>query len=315
MGIHGELGIPAKLNSYSVLEQISPSANPEEFRSSQRASLGKICNESALLREAFQASLLETRMKFAQVAKGSLNQFLSTPIKSDNEDVQRIIKDAFEKYSEQIMPTSSVGIETAWSSQVIVDSMLVGGRTKISGIIRKMLSAGKRKLKESGFTLGRNPSNIFESVYLFDGGWNLDALEYLLGKSIGDDIRASAIDCSRNSLYTVVSSVGDSEQKISLWEASIIPAQTDTPGAEFAAEIGKTFETLMKEFNLHHLSLWKKKLSSGEEDAFVVRARTIPDHKLLFEVVKWLTGSGNESLRKGLTENGALVVKEIIAQS
>jgi hypothetical protein len=313
MGIHGELGIPAKLISYSVLEQIPPSANPEEFRSSQRASLGKIRNESALLREAFQASLLETRMKFAQVAKGSLNQFLSTPIKSDNEDVQRIIKDAFEKYSEQIMPTSSVGIETAWSSQVIVDSMLVGGQTKISGIIRKMLSAGKRKLKESGFKLGRNPSNIFESVYLYDGGWNLDALEYLLGKSITDDVRASAIDCSRSSLYTVVSSVGDSEQKISLWEASIIPARIDTPGTEFAAEIGKTFETLMKEFNLHHLSLWKKKLSSGEGDAFVVRARMIPDHKLLFEVVKWLTGSGNESLRKGLTENGALVVKEIIA--
>lgn len=313
MGIHGELGIPARLISYSVLDQIPSSANPQEFQSSQRTFLGRIRTESALLREAFQGSLLDTRMKFAQVAKGSLNQFLSTPIKSDNEDVQRIIKDAFEKYSEQIMPTSSVGIEAAWSSQVIADSMLVGGQTKISRIIRRMLSAGKRKLKESGFKLGRNPSNIYESVYLFDGGWNLDPLEYLLGISITGNVRASTIDCSRSSLYTVISSVGDPEQKISLWETSITPTRIDTPEAEFAVEIGKTFETLMKEFNLHHLSLWKKKLSSGEGDVFVVRARTIPDHKLLFEVVKWLTGSGKESLRKGLTENGALVVKEIIA--
>ena len=312
MGIHGDLGFPAKLISYSVLEQIRSSANPEEFRALLRESLGKIRDDAALLREAFQASLLESRVKFAQVAKGSLNQFLSTPIKSDNEDVQRIIKDALEKYSEQIVPTSNIGIETAWSSQVIVDSMLVGGQTKISAIIRKMLSAGKRKLKESGFKLGRNPSNIFESVYLFDGGCNLDPLEYLLGKNITDDVRASGTDCSRSSLQTVVSSVGDSEPKIGLWEASIIPARVDTPGAEYAVELGKTFETLMKEFNLHHVSLWKKKLSSGEGDAFVVRARTIPDHKLLFEVVKWLTGLGNESIRKGLTENGALVVKEII---
>jgi len=313
MGIHSDLGFPAKLISYSVLDQIPPSANPEEFRASLRGSVGKIREDAALLREAFQASLLETRMKFAQVAKGSLNQFLSTPIKSDNEDVQRIIKDAFEKYSEQIMPTPRVGIEAAWSSQVIADSMLVGGQTKISGVIRKMLSAGKRKLKESGFTVGRNPSNIFESVYLFEGGWNLDVLEFLLGKNSAEDIRAGSIERSRSSLTSIVSSIGDPAQQISLWETTIIPPRIGTSGGEFADEITKTFEALMKEYNLHHLSLWKKILSPGDEDAFVVRALTIPDHKLLFEVVKWLTGSANEPLRKGLTENGALVVKEIIA--
>lgn len=313
MSIHAELGIPMGLNSYCVLDQIPSSVNPEEFRSSQRASLGKIRDDASILRDAFQASLIETRMKFAQVAKGSLNQYLSTPIKSDNEDVQRIIKDAFEKYSEQIMPISTVGIERAWSSQVIADSILVGGQTKISGIIRKMLSAGKRKLKESGFKLGRNPSNIFETVYLFDGGWNLDAVEYLLGKSAPGDVIDEGTGHSRSSLYTVASSVGDPEQKISLWEASIIPARITTSAGEFVAEIQKTFETLMKEFNLHHLSLWKKRLPFGQHDTFMVRARTIPDQKLLFEVVKWLDGMGNETLRKGLTEGGALVVKEIIA--
>ena len=313
MSIHGELGIPAQLTSYSILRQIPSTANLEEFRSSQRTTLARIRNESAALREAFQASLVETRMKFAQVAKGSLNQFLSTPIKSDNEDVQRIIKDAFEKYSEQILPTASVGIEAAWSAQVISDSLLVGGQAKISGIIRKMLTLGKRKLKESGFKLGRNPSNIFESVYLFDGGLNLDVLEFLLAKSLTSDDLPNAVDYARSSHHALISSVGASEQKISLWEASIIPAALDIPEAEFVAEMGKTFETLMKELNLHHLSLWKKKLSFGGEDPFVIRARAIPDNKLLFEVVKLLTSSASKVLGKGLTENGALVVKEIIA--
>ena len=313
MSIFSELGIPTTIISYTALEQITPAVNPEEFRSAQRVLFETIRNEAGLLRDAYQASLLETRMKFAQVAKGSLNQFLSTPIKSDNEDVQRIIKEAFEKYTEHIIPSRGVGIDAAWSSQVIADSMLVAGQAKISGIIRKMLSRGKRGLKESGFKLGRNPSNIFESAYLFDGGWNLDVLEYLLGKKAADDGHAREVEQRRSSLYSVVSSLGDSSQKLGLWEASIFPSGIENPGDEFSIEIGKMFETLMKEFNVHHLTLWKKRLSSGEGESFMIRVRTIPDHKLLFEVIKWLAVSSNGTTTKELTADGSLVVKEIIA--
>jgi hypothetical protein len=313
MNLHTELGIPAKLISYGVLQQIRSATNVDEFRKSLQESLGRVRDEATSLRRAFQTSLLDSRMRFAQVAKGSLNQYLSTPIKSDNEEVERIIKEAFEKYSEQILPTQNIGIESAWSSQLIVDSALVRGQTKISGTVRKMLSAGKRTLKEMDFKWGRNASSIFESVYLLDGGMNLDALEFLLWKSTPGDVQSSAIECSRSSLYNIIASVGDSEPKNNLWEASMIPANKGTADAGFVPDIEKAFEQLMKEFNLHQLSLWQKRLSSGEDSKFVVRARTIPDQKLLCEIVKWFTVSENESLRRSLTENGALVVKEIIA--
>lgn len=312
MSVYSDVGILNKRISYCVLRQIHPGANVEELRSSLQQSTEKLLEAAAALSQAFEASLVEARMKFAQVAKGSLNQYLSTPIKSDNEDVQRIIKDALEKYSEHVMPTQHIGIEGAWCSNIVVDASLAGGRTKTASITRKMLSAGKRSLKEMSFKWGKNASKIFESVYLLDTGTNVDALEYLLSKT--PPVSSSlAVQRSRSALYAVLLSIGDPNQKKNLWDASIAPDVEETHAGEFVSKVDIAFERLSKEFNLHLLSLWRKKFSTSEGGMHVIRVRMIPDQKLLSEVIKWFALSGDDLLKKSLIEKGALIVREIIA--
>ena len=46
---------------------------------------------------------------------------------------------------------------------------------------------------------------------------------------------------------------------------------------------------------------------------FAIRIMMIPDQKLLFEIIKWLGSIDNESIRKALTVDAALIVKEIIS--
>jgi hypothetical protein len=326
MSIFSELGIPSRTISYCVMHQTNPGADQADPQKGLGESLGKVkyheelksslqntLAEAAAIRDAFQTSLLDARSKSAQVAKGSLNQYLSTPIKSDNADVQRIIGEALEKYSDQILPTANIGIQEAWSSHILPDAKIVSTQTKLSVLVRRMLSGGKRNLKHLGFTRGKTPSNIFETVYLLETGINLDVLEYIFRKSMAAGDIWQFAENTWTGIYNVLSTVGTAGQKGNSWEAALYPKTTGLKGEEFIAELGKIFDQLSKEFNLHQLSLWQNKFPFREDNNFTVRITLIPDQKLLFEIIKWLGSIGNENIKKALVEDAALIVKEIIS--
>jgi hypothetical protein len=276
-------------------------------------SLQNTLAEAATIRDAFQSSLLEARNKSSQVAKGSLNQYLSTPIKSDNADVQRIITEALEKYSDQILPTVNIGIHDAWTSRLLPDSKIVNSQTKLSVLVRRMLSGGNRNVKHLGFTRGKTSTNIFETVYLLETGFNLEVLEYIFRKRVeaGDFLQYA--EKTWTGIYNVFSTVGTAVQRGNSWEAALYPQAAGVKSPEFIAELEKIFDRLSKEFNLHGLSLWQNKFPFREDNNFTVRIMMIPDQKLLFEVIKWLGAMENEGLKKALTSDAALIVKEIIS--
>ena len=313
MSIFRELGIPSGLVSYCVMQQLDPASDIGEFRNQLGDAFHKTLTGDAALREAYAAALGEARNKAAQVARGSLNQFLSTPIKSDNEDVQRIIKDALERYSEQILPSQTIGIQAAWYSQMVSDSSIVSARTKLSVIVRKMLSAGKRILGDLGFDRGKGLSNIFENVFLIESGMNLDTLESTMQKSMTAIVAPQTVKHSWNGMHNVLSVVGIAGQTTGLWDAALYPRAADIERGEYLKMIENIFTDLSKEFNLHHLSLWGKKFSSLRDNHYIVRIRMIPDHKLFLEIVKWLSASGGDAARRGLIEESGLVVKEILS--
>ncbi len=324
MSIFSDLGIQPRTISYSVLHQTGPAPEGAEIQKGLGESSGRVkyddelkasllhtLAESASIRDAFQSSLVEARTKSSQVAKGSLNQYLSTPIKSDNEDVQRIIKEALEKYSDQILPTANIGISDAWSSRLLPETKIVNSQTKLSVLVRKMLSGGKKQFKQLGFSRGKNPSNIFETVFLLETGINLDILEFVLRKNADAGNIWKSAENTSTGIYNVLATVGTPEQRNNSWESALFP---QTPqGLAFVAELERIFDQLSKEFNLRQLSLWQNKFPFRGENDFSIRIRTIPDQKLLFEIIRWLGLTENEILRKALTTDAALVVKEIIA--
>jgi hypothetical protein len=283
--------------------------NDEEVK----ASLVNTLAEAAVIRDSFRAFLLEARSKSAQVAKGSLNQYLSTPIKSDNADVQRIIAEALEKYSDQFLPALNLGIEDAWASNILPDAKIVSSQTKLSVLVRKMLSGGKHNLKHLGFARGKTPSNIFETVFLLKTGINLDVLEFIIRKHRAGRDRLQTPENTWTGIYNVLSTIGTTEQRGTSWEAALYPQTTGIESTEFVAELEKIFDRLSKEFNLHQLSVWQNKFPFHENDNFAIRIMMMPDQKLLFEIIRWLGSIENESIKKALTADAALIVKGIIS--
>ncbi len=216
------------------------------------------------------------------------------------------------KYSDQILPTINIGIEIAWISHILPDSKIVNSQTKLSVLVRRMLSGGKRSLKHLGFTRGKTPSNIFETVYLLETGINLDVLEFIFRKSTAAGDIWQFAENTWTGIYNVLATVGTTEQRGNSWEAALYPQTTGIKSSEFITELEKIFDRLSKEFNLHQLSLWQNKFPFREDNNFTARIMMIPDQKLLFEIIKWLGSIENESIKRALTVDAALIMKEII---
>jgi len=313
MNLFEELGISPRLVAYSVVQQVSTPGDLKEFPRLLAEALNAIRAEGAAIADAFAAGLIDSRLKTAQVARGSLNAYLSTPIKSDNEDVQRIIREALEKYSAQIFPASRLGIHSAWLSRVVPDSSIVTTRSNLSASVRHMLSAGRHLLTSSGFNKGKGLPNIFETDFLLEGGINLDVLETCIRKNMSGPSPLSIAGPQVNELYSVLSILEISKQTASLWESEFHPRGLEMKDSELIASIDALFAQLTKEFNLHQLSLWRTKFASANSQNHSIRIRMIPDQKLLMEIIKWFSSQSGEPICKGFADGGSLIVKEILS--
>ncbi|HTR81616.1 MAG TPA: hypothetical protein VMM58_08295 [Bacteroidota bacterium] len=312
MGIFADVGVPFRVVASSALLQMETGGNAEEFRKRIRESIEKTIGEAAVMRTAYETAIADSRIKSSQVVRGSLNAYLSTPIKTDNEEVQKIIGEALEKFSEQVLPTLDIGVASAWSARVLPEGEIISTRTKLGASVRKMLLAGKRTLQESGSFRGKNAASAFEIVYVVKSAMNLDLLEASIRRSQESAAGAPALPVQAMRMDNVILSTGPFENTGGLWEGTFYPRALGMPDKEFVQKVEILFAQLSKEFNLHQLSFWEKKFSRAGADNFSVRIRMIPDHKLLFEVVKALFAYGDEAVKKRFEDGTPLVVKEIL---
>ena len=116
---------------------------------------------------------------------------------------------------------------------------IVNSQTKLSVLVRRMLSGGKRSLKHLGFTRGKTPSNIFETVYLLETGINLDVLEFIFRKSIAAGDIWQFAENTWTGIYNVLSTVGTTEQRGNPWEAALYPQTSGNQRGGVYCGIGK----------------------------------------------------------------------------
>ena len=307
------LGAPSRQMAYTTVHHLPSSAAARDFVNRAAEVLDALRAESAAMENAFASGLAEARLRFAQVARGSLNAYLSTPIKSDTEDVQRTIREVLEKYSEQVFPPLKLGIQSAWSSRLVQDSVLATGRTKPIAPLKQMLARGKELVAALGPGKGKSSGAFFETNFILNGSLNLDLLEVLLGRVSGGSVGFGVHGNVKGEIFSILATAGVSDQTMSLWDVSLMPADPALEEDEMITNAEKLFASLAKELNLHHLSFWRKKFPANKESAYALRIRMIPEQKLLMESVKIVAEQIGNPLAVNLARNGALVVKEIIA--
>jgi hypothetical protein len=119
--------------------------------------------------------------KFAQVTMGSLNQFLVTPIKSDEEELRRMLMEAFAKYRDQFIPPIMYPSVTT-ESRIVTEK---GGElvpVDYQKQIQMMMKNGNKYLSSRGIKTSPN-YYLYESVFCFAGGITLPMFSALTAET------------------------------------------------------------------------------------------------------------------------------------
>jgi hypothetical protein len=307
MSIYSLLGIAPPVAAYSTFQQVSIPV--EEYTPLALDWHSKIANEAKTVLAEVEKNQADALQKFSQTVKGSLNQFLSTPINSDDEEVRRILAEGFEKFSEQIFAGTRKSSVASWESQVLSESAIFQNQSKPSPNIKKLLTGGKKLFNDIGFKPNRASAEIYESFYEMRGMLDLDVLEYIIDKcnSIVSESgqRQDKIVGQWSGVYQFLAGSSNAASREGLWEAIVQPT---LPFSEGEVKMRKLTETLSKEFNLHSISLWRQKFGLKKERMLSLRISFIPDVTLLHEIVKWMS-----SADAGLKQGSGMIVKKIIS--
>lgn len=311
--------------AYSITQQIKQSLVDENYLNGMKESFTLLRKTSNTLTADLAKSYFETLQKYSQMTRGSLNQFLSTPIKSDEEEIRRTIKDNFEQFAEQYADMLNTGIEHSWQSRFLLEQSLLVGNDKNT---RKLFQNGKKFLVQSRILAGKIPSAVFESVFVFPSPQGLAHLNNVIALLPDGEFEYFTSSVARNAsldeivheagtkLLTSVKSGTDAgkeiKPQIAQWEITLYPKFNHLNLVDFESKCANLFTRITSEFNIQHIALWKRLLNLGSGALYSIRLTTIPDIQMVAEIIRWFTDKADSDLRTAFISNGALVVKEIL---
>jgi hypothetical protein len=128
--------------------------------------------ESRHMQTAWNDYLADITAKSTQRMRGMLSQFLSTPLTSDNQEINRILGEQVQYVTDLLMPNTKAGIAEAVSGKISFD---VGANASL----KKLTSSAKRMYGIGGSKPGKNTAEHFEEMLIFKGSSNLDVLQII----------------------------------------------------------------------------------------------------------------------------------------
>jgi hypothetical protein len=183
---------------------------------------------------------------------------------------------------------------------------------------RSLALSGKKYLLELGFNMGRPHRDVFESVFLVDGGMNLDIIEHIVrdrigiytpvhGKHIGE------FDSYAYSAHNLVAWEGTLEPRNVGYELAVFFSKGGVKYDVFRSALKSRLATEIDRHKLPHGSLWQRKLGLGSGREFVLRLQG-SDPATLAEVIKSLQGNADTAFLKEAFRNGHVLCKEYIRE-
>ena len=198
--------------------------------------------------------------------RGTLSQFLSTPIQSDTSDIELIIGDQVTQLSEQLLPKISYGMSTSSEKILTFDGTQAG--------FNKWITAGKKFLRKLEF-----PSKeVYESFFILEGGSNLDISEFIIKEKIGVQTGAHGkhLQMYGGAKFTVFNLLYSKNELVRTFEkAELSVAFTKVHGTyeEIKAGTAAILSAIVTDAKLSHISLWQRKLGIGDELEFRLTLR------------------------------------------
>ncbi|MBI2618672.1 MAG: hypothetical protein HYW57_01155 [Ignavibacteriales bacterium] len=308
MSIYSALEFEVPTIAYCVLHQRHKGIAVEDYRKTMTDLHRLIREESESINAIWKKYRDDVSAHAIQTQRSLLSQFLSTPLKSDSEEIGNILKGELAEHVKRIVPSDPFGIVAATEGQLTFG---VQGKGKF----KTLLSSGRKYIADLGFQTGRGHADIFESMFVVRGGQNLDVIEHIVRDRVGiyTPVHGKHIrefDSYANAAYNLIYLSGGIEAGGRL-EASLFFSKGDTRYAPFRNALQEVLDGLQERHQLPHVSVWQRKLGLGGGKEFVLRLRG-SDAKAMEAVIMNLPALGRKDFVSKALYRGHLVLKEMV---
>ncbi len=272
MSIYNVLSFDIPVIAYSVLHRHKKTETMKEYAKSLHNLRSELIKETEQIKSAWINYISDLTSKSVQASRGNLSQFLSTPIQSDTDDIQKILKDQIIQTTEQLLPNILYGLSGGYDAKYLLDS-------KQSEIPKSRLSRSRSFMQKNGFKAEKNNGSMFESLYLVQGGSNLDILEHIIKsvKTINNsshEKKIGELETLACSVYNLLFSDGVSYSGFDRFELQVNFVKGKEPYEVFNKELGESIKFFRTEIHHLNVSVWERKLGLGIGEEYVLRILT-----------------------------------------
>ncbi|MBN1397422.1 MAG: hypothetical protein JXA06_05250 [Bacteroidetes bacterium] len=272
MSIYNVLSFEVPIIAYSVLHQPKKTVTAKEYARILHNFRSDLNNETQQIKSIWEGYISDITSKNVQATRGNLSQFLSTPIQSDTDDIQKILKDQNIQTSEQLLTNVRYGLSGGYDARYLLEA-------KQSEIPKTRIADSRSFIQEKGFKLEKNNNSIFESLYLVQGGTNLDILENIMQKFICNYNTEQAKkmyepENSICSIYNLLFSDGVSYSGFDRFELQVNFVKGKEPCDIFNKELGESIKFFRTEIHHLNVSVWQRKLALGKGEQYILRILT-----------------------------------------
>ncbi|MFA6456530.1 MAG: hypothetical protein WCW40_06890 [Bacteroidota bacterium] len=248
----------------------------------------------------FQRKKFDSIQKNGTILRGGLAHFLSTPLKSDTEEIIRLIQDSIENTVQQLdaAPMLSTVEHTVWK---VMEPQDIPLQRQMVGVMKRLLKNGRTMLVNSGCLFGKNSGEIAVSLFQFDGFSTVQSI-----KSIIDDFSTQQI------LTVVNGSVNANSitiERDAAPEKNLVVIDFDYHDDSIVDVLNQRLPVLLDQFGITHCTLSKQLLHSSVGAGYQIRFGMNVNKYPLGTVILSLAGDHDE-LENAITTHGSLIVLE-----
>ena len=308
MSVYSILNLSRPTIGYGILHQSEKPGDARQYAENIHELHAAVRRESETITSAYEKVVREAVTRESQVLRGSLSEYLAMPVRSDNQSVQKIFAESFERYHAQMAGVQPLGAARSFEGTVTFPNPKGAAE-------RKLVAAGKEYLRELGFTPLKTKGAIHESVFVVEGGMNLDVLEHIIRDRLG--IYASVHGDHLNmvggytfSAYNLIGawSTANGAAANSL-ECVFAFSKPEVQYQPFRAGLHEAMAKLAKE--IPSITVWQRKLGFGRGKEFIVRCRCGGD---ISDIISWLQKDpGAKEIRHLFLTQACLLIEEVAA--
>ena len=258
--------------TYSILHGPMSGIRREEYEETIVEMHRRVEEESLLFGEHRAKTLAELSGRQAQILRGALSQFLETPIRSDDAEIQRIFREAFDEHRGQVSESGPWGAIASWAGFAV---------TPAAGPawLKKLEVNGRHSRAALGLDAPKGGPEAYESVYVVRGGLNLDVLEYVVRDRLGIYASAHGKHIGQAAPFVVAAhnlvhaSGADFWKSLpSAWgEAVLSFGKPAVPYDQFRASLAPLIDSALPGSGAPAATLWQRKLGLGRGSEFALR--------------------------------------------